>query len=310
MDKFIGICVERFQPIFKLICFFYERLMNYHRVSSWFDMASGTSYYFLLGFIPFLVFLVNIVLFVMASQLNEFYDIVNFYLPSRVAVVINADVSHMVGSRNTLWMWVAGLMAMYSFVQGIENLIRAADSLDFSLAKKMTDNRQETLRVHIKGVVFTIGLMIVILASLGIPVFGNAIVELISASIALPEAFMTFWDILRFIVPFVVLIIWLTFFYICAPHHYTPTFKNAGLTAMLVTCLWLLATAIYSWCLSVIPTMGIAYGPLFGLFVLFIWFKFIAMAIIFGIEFLLALAELDLRNLAEEVKAKPLPMEQ
>ena len=55
-----------------------------------------------------------------------------------------------------------------------------------------------------------------------------------------------------------------------------------------------------------VPEMGIAYGSLFGLFALFVWFKFIVSFIIYGIEFLMALSEMELRRAIQEMQ-KPRP---
>ena len=304
MDRLIRGMLKRLEPLWQTIWFFYQRFVYYHRISNWFDMASGTTYYFLLGFIPFLVFLVNVMLFVMASQIDAFYGVVSFYLPERMAAPILEDIRRIVSSRSSLWMWVSGLVSMYSFVQGLEILTRATDSLEYGNTAEMARDKRHTLRIHLKGVIFTFGLMFVILLSLGLPVYGNTVVHYLDEAYGLPAAFLLAWDILCLVVPFAVLVIWLTFFYIFAPHSYTPPFRHAILTALLVTVLWQAVTTVYSWCMLMVPSMGLAYGSLFGLFALFIWFKFIATAIIYGIEFLMALNERDLRNRVEQLQRK------
>lgn len=304
MDSFIQRIIRTLEPLGEMAVFFYQRFVGYHRVSSWFDMASGTAYYFLLGFLPFLVFLVNVMIVVMASQIDALYGAVGYYLPERIAGPIMADIRRIVASRSTAWMWVSAVFAMYSFVQGIEILIRATDSLDYARTEELAHNTRQNVLVHIKGIIFTLGLMVVILFSLGLPVFGNAFFQYLNESLVLPWALVLLWDILRFAAPFAVIVVWLTLFYIFAPHSYTPTFRQAALASLLVTCVWLLATGVYSWCMLMIPSMGIAYGSLFGLFVLFIWFKFIATAIILGLEFLMALSEMELRHKVEYLQAR------
>lgn len=304
MDEFIQRIIRKLEPLGEMAVFFYQRFVGYHRVSSWFDMASGTAYYFLLGFLPFLVFLVNVTIVLMSSQIDALYGAVGYYLPERVAGPIMADIRRIVSARSTAWMWVTAVFAMYSFVQGIEILIRATDSLDYARTEELAHDIRQTVLVHIKGVIFTLGLMVVILFSLGLPVFGNAFFQYLNDSLGLPEAMVILWDIFRFAAPFAVIVVWLMLFYIFAPHSYTPTFRQSALTSLLVTCAWLLATAVYSWCMLMIPSMGIAYGSLFGLFVLFIWFKFIATAIILGLEFLMALSEMELRHKVEYLQAK------
>ena len=304
MDKLVQNLLQRLTPLWETLYFFYQRFTDYHRIASWFDMASGTTYYFLLGFLPFLVFTVNLMLFVMASQVDAIYGMVAHYLPERMAGPILGEINRLVGARSTLWMWVTGLYSLYSFVQGLTILTRATDSLDYSQTAAMARDSRHNVLVYAKGIVFTFGLMLVIFLSLGLPVFGNSLVYYLNENSQLPSFFLILWNVLRILLPFVVLVVWLTFFYIFAPHSYTPPFRQAFITALLVTCLWLMVTGIYSWCMTLIPGMGLAYGSLFGLFALFIWFKFIVSFIIYGIEFLMALNEMELRKKIEEMQAE------
>jgi membrane protein len=304
MDKLVASILKRLTPLWETIYFFYQRFTAYHSISSWFDMASGTTYYFLLGFLPFLVFTVNLMLFVMASQVDAIYGMASHYLPERMAGPLMSDITRIMASRSSLWMWVTGLFSLYSFVQGLVILTRATDSLDYANTAAMARDNRHNILVYAKGIIFTFGLMVVIFLSLGLPVFGNSLVYYLNEDGQLPAFFLGLWNFLRVFLPFVVLVVWLTFFYIFAPHSYTPPFRQAFITALLVTFLWLAATGIYGWCMTLIPSMGIAYGSLFGLFALFVWFKFIVSFIIYGIEFLMALNEIELRRKIAALQAK------
>ena len=302
LDKLVQSLLKRFSPLWETFFFFYQRFTDYHRIASWFDMASGTAYYFLLGFLPFLVFTVNLMLFVMSSQVDAIYGMAAHYLPDRMAAPLMGDINRIMTARSTLWMWVTGLFSLYSFVQGLVILTRATDSLDYAHTEAMARDNRHNVLVYAKGIVFTFGLMVVIFLSLGLPVFGNSIIYYLDESNHFSAFFLTIWNILRIALPFVVLVVWLTIFYIFAPHSYTPPFRQALITALLVTCLWLMVTGIYGWCMTLIPSMGIAYGSLFGLFALFVWFKFIVSFIIYGIEFLMAFNEMELRHKIEELQ--------
>ncbi|MBQ4212045.1 MAG: YihY/virulence factor BrkB family protein [Selenomonas sp.] len=304
MDKLVASILKRLTPLWETIYFFYQRFTAYHSISSWFDMASGTTYYFLLGFLPFLVFTVNLMLFVMASQVDAIYGMASHYLPERMAGPLMSDITRIMASRSSLWMWVTGLFSLYSFVQGLVILTRATDSLDYANTAAMARDNRHNILVYAKGIIFTFGLMVVIFLSLGLPVFGNSLVYYLNEDGQLPAFFLGLWNFLRVFLPFVVLVVWLTFFYIFAPHSYTPPFRQAFITALLVTFLWLAATGIYGWCMTLIPSMGIAYGSLFGLFALFVWFKFIVSFIIYGIEFLMALNEMELRHKIAAMQAQ------
>ena len=304
MDKLVQSLLNRLTPLWETLYFFYQRFTDYHRIASWFDMASGTTYYFLLGFLPFLVFTVNLMLFVMAAQVDAIYGVAAHYLPERMAGPLMSDITRIMASRSSLWMWVTGLFSLYSFVQGLVILTRATDSLDYAQTENIARDNRHNVLVYAKGIIFTFGLMVVIFLSLGLPVFGNSLVYYLNESSHFPAFFLWLWNFLRVFLPFVVLVVWLTFFYIFAPHSYTPPFRQALITALLVTCLWLAVTGIYGWFMTLIPSMGIAYGSLFGLFALFVWFKFIVSFIIYGIEFLMALNEIELRRKIAALQAK------
>lgn len=304
MDKLVQSLLKRLTPLWETLYFFYQRFTDYHRIASWFDMASGTTYYFLLGFLPFLVFTVNLMLFVMAAQVDAIYGVAAHYLPERMAGPLMSDITRIMASRSSLWMWVTGLFSLYSFVQGLVILTRATDSLDYAQTENIARDNRHNVLVYAKGIIFTFGLMVVIFLSLGLPVFGNSLVYYLDESSHFPAFFLWLWNFLRVFLPFVVLVVWLTFFYIFAPHSYTPPFRQALITALLVTCLWLAVTGIYGWFMTLIPSMGIAYGSLFGLFALFVWFKFIVSFIIYGIEFLMALNEIELRRKIAAIQAK------
>ena len=146
MDKLVQSLLKRLTPLWETLYFFYQRFTDYHRIASWFDMASGTTYYFLLGFLPFLVFTVNLMLFVMAAQVDAIYGVAAHYLPERMAGPLMSDITRIMASRSSLWMWVTGLFSLYSFVQGLVILTRATDSLDYAQTENIArDNRHNVL---------------------------------------------------------------------------------------------------------------------------------------------------------------------
>ncbi|MBQ1416899.1 MAG: YihY/virulence factor BrkB family protein, partial [Selenomonas sp.] len=205
MDKLVASILKRLTPLWETIYFFYQRFTAYHSISSWFDMASGTTYYFLLGFLPFLVFTVNLMLFVMASQVDAIYGMASHYLPERMAGPLMSDITRIMASRSSLWMWVTGLFSLYSFVQGLVILTRATDSLDYANTAAMARDNRHNILVYAKGIIFTFGLMVVIFLSLGLPVFGNSLVYYLNEDGQLPAFFLGLWNFLRVFLPFVVL---------------------------------------------------------------------------------------------------------
>ena len=298
MDKWVNQFAGRLSRFEDIIYYFWVKRKEYHKSIEWFDMPAGTSYYLMIGFLPFLVFFINVLLFVMASEIDLVQETVSAYLPEKMAVALEGDIQRIIEQRSPLWMMMGAIFGAYSFEKGVEILTRVADTQDFETLGERMNNPRANFSLRLKSILFVMGLVLTIVALLGLTVFGNALVHECNAYFALPDAFFSLWNYVRYPVPFAMMVIWLTFFYTFAPsrknreatEHATA---HAIVAAVLVTLIWLVATAVYSWFMMFIPSMGAAYGPLVGLIILFIWFNYLAQAIIFGVEFLRAWKEGD-----------------
>ena len=246
-------------------------------------ISPGIAFYFIVGFIPFLIFLVNVILFFTMAQLDDVLNMLYAYLPVKMANTIENDIQRVVSQRSDLWMWMGLLVSMFSFQQGLAVLVRATDRENYDSADNVEKSKRLTFWVHGKAVIFSIGLIAAIVLSLGLIVFGEAAVQILYQAFPLPDVFMHTWSWGKYALPFVSLIIYLTIFYVFAPTKNHPPVSAALVVSTFVTIVWLAATGIYSWFMMIIPSIGEAYGPLIGLFVLFFWFRWIAYIIIIGI---------------------------
>ena len=129
--------------------------------------------------------------------------------------------------------------------------------------------------IHLKSILYAIGLVASITISLGFMVFGNMFVEYVQRDFNSSAIILEIWSIILYGIPFLVLIVNMTIFYMSSPRSYTPRVLHALLTAFIVTILWIMATIVYRWVLMIIPSIGESYGPLFGLFTMFSWFYYI-----------------------------------
>ena len=273
----------------KLLYYFYRHIKKSLHTEGIWGISSSITYYFIMGFIPFLIFVVNIALFFTAMQMDVVVSLVYTYFPERVASVLETNIQRIVAQQNNLWLWMSLLASAYSFQSGLEILVRATDYAGYlNRHQNKTKKNFMSFFVSMKSLVFSIGLVLAIVLSLGVMIIENTFIRSLKQTLLLPEIFLNSWYWVSYFLPFVVLILFLTIFYLLAPHSYTPKLSHAVIAASLVTVLWLAATGVYSWLLLLIPSIGESYGPLFGLFVLFLWFRYITYIIIIGICFLKA----------------------
>ena len=258
-------------------------------------LSPGATYYFIMGFVPFLLFIVNVVLFSMASQLDTVLHLVEMYLPVKMATSLNDYIAELVEQRSGFWTWVSLVVSLWSFENGMGLLVRATDFETYKQGGWLN------VLLHVKSVLYSFGLVLTIMISLGFTVFGNAIMQYLKRYYELPGALVTVWEFGIYIVPFVVLVLLFMLFYRSAPHSYRPGWWPSFLAAFLAALLWIGFTSIYGFLMIIVPTMGEAYGSLIGLFVLFIWFRMVANIIIVGQCFLYAWEEYKIREATDKL---------
>ena len=250
-------------------------------------LAAESTYYLILALVPFMIFVVNAVLFFMAPQINVIIDLLQ-YLPQDFAVTLEANVYRIIAGRSSIWMFAGLIAAIWSGAQSIEVMIRAADK-----AISNDRNKQSWLTVKAKSIFFTLLITFAMILSLGITVFGNAVVYALDYYFALPAVFLQTWDLLKYTIPFGTLVLTLAIFYRYATHQYRTGWIRAAAASLIVTSFWLLLTMGYSYYVLNVSHMGITYGSLIGLVVLFIWFHLAAMVIILGSEFIATWKDFD-----------------
>lgn len=250
-------------------------------------LAAETTYYLILGLVPFMIFIVNAILFFMAPQISFIIRLLQ-YLPQDLAVALEANVYRIVEGRSTIWL-VAGLAgALWSGAQGIDVVIRSTD-----MAISNDRNKQNWFMVKAKSLLFTLLIAFAMILSLGITVFGNAVVYALDYYFTLAPVFLDTWDLMKYLIPFGNLVLTLSVFYRYAAHRYRTKWIRAILASFLVTTLWLVLTGGYSYYMVNISHMGLTYGSLIGLVALFLWFHLAAMVIILGGEFIATWKDYD-----------------
>lgn len=250
-------------------------------------LSAESTYYFILALVPFMIFVVNAILFFMAPQISVIIQLLQ-YLPHDLAVALEGNVYRIIEGRSSIWLFAGLAVSVWSAAQGVDVFIRASDK-----AISNDRNQQSWITVKAKSILFTMLITFAMLLSLGVTVFGNAVVYALDYYFTLPDVFLQTWDRLKYTIPFGNLVLTLSVFYRYAAHRYRTKWSRAVSASVIVTAFWLLLTAGYSYYVLNISHMGLTYGSLIGLVVLFIWFHLAAMVIIMGGEFIATWKDFD-----------------
>lgn len=249
-------------------------------------LAAESTYYFILGLVPFLIFFANAMLFFAAPQMEMIIRLLR-YLPSDVAVAMEDNIYRIVQSRSTLWMAAGLLVALWTSSQGVDTLIRGMDQIFHG-----DRNVQHYFSVKTKSLFFTVLLSLSMVLSLSLLVFGNALVYGIAAYFQIPPVFLDIWTWIKYGIPFCIIALFLAGFYQLAPFGKWRGWTSIMVTAFFMTLVWLGLTSAYGYYILHISSMGVTYGSLIGLVVLFIWFHLTAMMILLGGEIMMTWQEI------------------
>lgn len=248
--------------------------------------AAESTYYFILGLVPFLVFFTNVILFFAAPQIQVIIKFLH-YLPQQLEVSMAENIYRIIQGRSTVWLAIGLFGALWTSSQGINVIIRAMDKIFFK-----NRNIQNWITVSIKSLLFTLLITFSLILSLGMIVFANALIYVIAYYFGIPEMFLEMWNIAKYAIPFTMMIFSLAAFYRFAPAKKCATWPVILVTSLFVTGILLLLTGIYGYYILEISKMGATYGSLIGLVVLFIWFRLASMVILTGSECIMTCEEI------------------
>lgn len=251
--------------------------------------AAECTYYFILGLVPAMIFLVNFILFFAAPQIQYIQRLLT-YFPPDVAQVLQENILRILRARSSGWMAVGLATALWTSSQSVDTMIRAAD-------KAFWGNRNIQLYfwVKVKSLFFTVFISFAMILSLGLIVFANAVVYAVDYYFGVAPLILRAWTILKFSIPFVIVSFSLAIFYHLAPARRVMEWKQIVVTSFLVTSIWIGLTYGYGYYMLHFSSMGITYGSLVGLVVLFIWLHLTATVIIAGSEFIMTWKEMQER---------------
>lgn len=275
--------------------YFLKRMINRFNDDNVTALAAESTYYFILGLIPFMIFFVNAMLFFAAPQVDLITKAVH-YLPQQVAVTLQANINRILQARSSIWLVVGLATALWTASQGVTTLIRSMDCAFYG-----DRDKQSYIKVKIKSLIFTMFISFAMILSLGLIVFGNAVVYAIAYYFNVADVFLEMWTMAKFGIPFVIFTFSLAGFYQFAPAGRRSEWKRIIAASFIVTVVLLGLTAAYGYYILHVSSMGITYGSLIGLIVLFIWFHLTVMTIITGGEFIMAWDETARRHDLDEI---------
>ncbi|RDW20360.1 ribonuclease [Oceanobacillus arenosus] len=239
-----------------------------------FGIAAQLAYFFLLSLFPFLLFLLNLVAYLPINE-QMIIDIIGYYAPDDIVNFINLNVSRIINQQNGGLLSIGIIGTLWAASNAVHGIVKA-----FNKAYEINESRSYIVS-RLIAIVLTIAMVIVIIVSLLLPVFGRVIGEHVFAFFNLESSFLAIWDTLRWVISSFIFFIVLLALYKLAPSM-RIYLKDAVWGALVSTILWQAISYGFSFYVNFLADYSVNYGSLGTVIVLMIWFYLLGFIIIIG----------------------------
>lgn len=239
-------------------------------------LAAAQAYYYLLAIVPLLILLLSILPYLQIDP-NRVMDFMSSILPGEVASVFEETIISVVTTPSGGLLTFGILGTLWSASNAVTAFIKATNEA-YDVEETRSFIKQKGI-----SILLTLFMLIAVIVALVLPIFGGAIIDLISSTLNLPAQTESLFQILRWVISIAVMTIVLAFMYKFAPNKHFP-FREAFLGALAATVLWQLVSLGFAFYISNFGSFDATYGSLGGLIVLMLWFFLTGLILVIGAE--------------------------
>jgi membrane protein len=259
----------------KMYHMIYQFLLHLHRdrVTEW---AAQFSFYIMLAIFPFLVLLTNL-----ASQTTQYGENIlmqlSLVLPAEAYEIVSNTIHDITVSQKPSVLSASMIVALWAASSGIFAL-----SKGLNMACKAEETRKPWT---VRGlcVVFTLLIILSFFTEILLIVFGDFILDKISAIFQVPIPFIILGRVIRIIVPLGIVFITLALMYYLIPSRRRP-FRSVLPGALFSTFTWMGSSWLFSLYVQYFGKYSRFYGSLGGVIILMIWIYISSITLLMGSE--------------------------
>lgn len=271
---------------------FFQSLMFQFSKDNTSGMAAQLAYYFLLAIFPLLIFLLTLVPLFQIDQAT-ITQMIEDYAPSNIASMLDSTLSDVLSSSSGGLLSVGLIVTLWSASNGMTALMNA-----FNVAYDVEDNRNFIVS-KLLSIMFTVVLSLSVILTFVLIVFGEQIGNLMFGVIGLDSQFQTLWNILRSILPLLLVFVVFLVMYTTAPNVRLKV-KSVLPGALFTTIAFLLASWGFSLYISNFNNYSATYGSIAGVIILILWLYITGVIIILGAQINAIMHKRTLRKEEEE----------
>ncbi|NUU06541.1 YihY/virulence factor BrkB family protein [Leifsonia sp. C5G2] len=272
---------RRSEPWYRLPWgFILKRTMRSYSTDQCTDLAAGLTYFAVLSLFPALLALVSILGIVGQSKagIDALFGMVNDLAPG-MTDILKGPIQNLASSPATGWALAIGIVGAVWSASGYVGA--------FGRSLNRVYGVQEgrgfiTLRPVQLGVTLLALVLVSLLALL--LVISGPVAQFLGSMIGLSDAFQTAWDLLRWPVVVVVIVLLVAVLYAATPNIKHPRFRWLTPGSIAAIVILGIASALFAFYVGNFGNYDKTYGALAGIIVFLLWIWIANNALLFGAE--------------------------
>jgi len=248
-------------------------------------MSAQITYYLILAFFPFLLFVINLLSFTTLSS-EVFIANVNNFLPTDTGSLIKNLLIETVQGKSKVLLIFGMLGSLWASSHGITALIQGLNK-----AYTVEETRHFT-KLYLISLIATFGVALMIVFDFTLVVFGKIIAAYLFELAGVTAFFYTVWGIIRYAIPLPLML--LTFYLLYA---YVPNKKLKAsyiiIGSVFASGGWLSASLLFSFYVNMFTNYEKIYGSIGGIIALITWLYLSTLIILLGGELIAIMSHFE-----------------
>lgn len=247
-------------------------------------LGAQLTYYLILSFFPFLIFLLSLLSFTQLSADSMLADFIRV-LPAETGESISGILNEVSANSSGALLSIGMIATLWSASNGVNAIMKGLN--------KAYDIEESRPFWKVRGIslLATIVFAVVILLTMLLLIFGKGLGEYLFQFLNYPEGFLTIWSILKYVISIAAMIgVFILLYWIvpCRKHR----FREVVPGALFSTFGWIATSLVFQFYINNFGNYTKTYGSLGGIIVLLIWLYISSILIMLGGEINAAMASI------------------
>jgi membrane protein len=246
------------------------------------DRAAALTYYGVLSIFPALIVLVSIVglVFDPARVTNALTDVVSSVGPASAVETFKGPIETLTQSRETAGiMLIVGIVSALWTASGYVGAFMRAANVIYEVEEGRSIVKLRPLQMLV-----TLVLVLLLALVLVAVVLTGPLAEAVGSAVGLDSAAVTAWDIAKWPVLLVVVVVMIALLFYASPNARLRGVRSILPGAALAVVVWLVASAAFAFYVANFGSYDKTYGALGGVVIFLVWAWLTNVAILLGAE--------------------------